>query len=58
MPTLVTGLSSGVAAVAMSKTHACALKTNGSIVCWGRDFWGETTGTGPLVPHFVTGFGP
>lgn len=38
-PTQVTGLTSGVTTVAMGSATACALLTNGSVRCWGNDFY-------------------
>ncbi len=41
IPTDVVGLTTGVAAIAMSGSHACALTTEGSVKCWGYNFHGE-----------------
>ena len=40
-PTAVGGLSSGVTAIAAGSRHACAAKTDGSIVCWGDNEYGQ-----------------
>ena len=39
-PTGVTGLSSGVTAVAGGLSHSCAV-TAGSLRCWGTNLYGE-----------------
>lgn len=36
----VTGLSSGVAAIAPGVRHTCALRTDGRVVCWGQNIFG------------------
>ncbi len=41
IPTDVIGLSTGVAAIAGSGSHTCALTTEGDIKCWGYNFYGE-----------------
>ncbi len=44
VPVLVTGLTDVVQVVVGSSTnrnHACALKTNGQVWCWGDGFYGE-----------------
>ncbi|MCL2824409.1 MAG: hypothetical protein FWD57_10480 [Polyangiaceae bacterium] len=37
VPTQVVGLSSGVSAISAGKFHACAVRTNGSVMCWGSN---------------------
>lgn len=39
-PTPVSGLDSGVAAIALGQNHACALLTAGTVRCWGFNEWG------------------
>jgi len=41
MPVDVQGLGSGVAAIAAGAYHACALMTNGSVMCWGNNAVGQ-----------------
>lgn len=55
-------LSTGVAAIAAGVDHSCAVKTDGSIQCWGNGFHGAT-GSGDLsslqpLPVNVVDFGP
>ena len=61
-PVAVSGLSSGVAAVSANLFLTCALKTNGSLRCWGDNSWLQLgSGSSALqssVPLAVIGFGP
>ena len=40
-PVEVSGLGSGVAAIATGYAHSCALTTTGGVKCWGRNVYGE-----------------
>lgn len=40
-PTVVTGLGSGVVRIVTGTSHACALKSDGSVWCWGLDETGQ-----------------
>lgn len=56
----VAGLASDVRSVAAGQSHACALKTDGSVRCWGRNNQGQL-GDGSLLdraqPVTVGGLG-
>jgi alpha-tubulin suppressor-like RCC1 family protein len=51
-PVDVTGLTSGVAAIATGYSHACALTATGGVKCWGG---GSTYTTAVDVPGLTTG---
>ena len=60
-PIDVAGLGSGVAAVAASYNHTCALTMAGALKCWGHNEYGQL-GDGSranrATPLYVTGFAP
>jgi alpha-tubulin suppressor-like RCC1 family protein len=58
VPVQVSGLTSGVKAVAPGSLHACALLNSGGVQCWGDNLYGQVGSNGPvdsLVPVPVFG---
>lgn len=59
-PVNVTGLGSGMTAIAAGNSHTCAVSTGGGVKCWGWNDYGQIgdgTITGRLTPVTVVGFG-
>ena len=60
VPIPVLGLSGGVAEVAVGAAHACAVRNDRSVVCWGVNLAGElgdgTTGNPRALPRLVGPF--
>ena len=57
-PVAVSGLSSGVATIAMGAYHTCAVTTSGSAKCWGDNYFGQLgdgTATDRYTPVAVSG---
>jgi alpha-tubulin suppressor-like RCC1 family protein len=58
-PVAVSGLSSGVSAIAAGGVHTCALVDKGAVECWGNNFYGQLgdgkTGQSQPSPVAVSG---
>src|SRR6218665_3447629 len=58
LPVAVSGLSANVAALATGYQHTCALLTDGSVQCWGRNDYGQlgiNTSVNSSLPVVVAG---
>jgi alpha-tubulin suppressor-like RCC1 family protein len=51
-PVDVSGLGTGVAALALGADHTCALTTTGGVMCWGDNFYGQL-GDGTSITRSV-----
>lgn len=58
LPVAVTGLNTNVTAVAVGEYHTCAIKSGGSLYCWGRNNDGQlgvNSQTDHYEPTLITG---
>jgi alpha-tubulin suppressor-like RCC1 family protein len=59
VPVTVTGLTDAVAITNGAWNHACALRSNGQVACWGHNSYGQlgngTSGTSSTTPVPVAG---
>jgi len=59
IPGFVTGLRTGIAAIATGASHTCAMTDTGRVKCWGVNTWGQLgdgTTMQRLTPVRVDGF--
>ena len=58
VPVDVSGMTSGIAAIAVSGSHSCAITTTGTVKCWGYNRYGQLGNgsyTDSSVPVSATG---
>lgn len=58
IPTDITGIDAGVTSIAMGAGHACAIRSDGRVMCWGGNDYGQLgdgTGTYRPDPVFISG---
>lgn len=52
-PGAVPGLQSGVKAISVGASHACAVLDDGGLKCWGDDSYGQLGNGNPLADHLT-----
>lgn len=55
LPTLVSGMTSGVKGIAAGGAHTCAVDSAGAVKCWGSNYYGQL-GDGTTTTHHLPAF--